>query len=67
MEIEALRRLPAHVFSVVLSLEPAIAALAGLVFLHERLSVRSWTAIGLVVVASAGAARRRPPSIPPDA
>jgi inner membrane transporter RhtA len=67
MEIEALRRLPAHVFSVVLSLEPAVAALSGLVFLHERLGLRSWTAIGLVVVASAGAARERKPPVPPDA
>jgi inner membrane transporter RhtA len=67
MELEALRRLPAHVFSVVLSLEPAVAALAGLVFLHEHLGPRAWSAVGLVVVASAGAARRRKPPVPPDA
>jgi inner membrane transporter RhtA len=63
LELEALRRLPAHVFSVVLSLEPAVAALAGLLFLHEHLRPRAWVAIALVVVASAGAAgHRRPPT-----
>ena len=66
MELEALRRLPAGVFSVVLSLEPAVAALAGFVFLHEHLAPSSWVAIGMVVLASAGAARRRRPTLPPD-
>jgi inner membrane transporter RhtA len=66
LEIEAMRRLPPHVFSVVLSLEPALAALAGFVFLHEHLRSRSWAAIALVVVASAGAAGRRAPPMPPD-
>ncbi|MHB8469926.1 MAG: EamA family transporter [Gaiellaceae bacterium] len=66
LELEALRRLPTHVFGVVLSLEPAVAALAGFVFLHEHLRVRGWAAIGLVVLASAGAARRCPPTLPPD-
>jgi inner membrane transporter RhtA len=67
LELEALRRLPPHVFSIVLSLEPAVAALAGVVFLHEHLHVRAWIAIGLVVVASAGAAGRFTPPLPPDA
>jgi inner membrane transporter RhtA len=67
LELEALRRLPPHVFSIVLSLEPAVAAVAGVVFLHEHLHVRAWIAIGLVVVASAGAAGRFTPSVPPDA
>jgi inner membrane transporter RhtA len=67
MELEALRRLPPAVFSVVLSLEPAVAALAGFVFLHEHLRPRAWIAIGMVVLASAGAARRRPPVAPVDA
>jgi inner membrane transporter RhtA len=66
LELEALRRLPTHVFGVVLSLEPAVAALAGFVFLHEHLRVRAWLAIALVVLASAGAAldvRRRPQAV----
>ena len=67
LELEALRRLPTHVFGVVLSIEPAVAALAGFVLLHEHLHLRAWIAIALVVLASAGAARRRGPALPPDA
>jgi inner membrane transporter RhtA len=69
LEIEAMRRLPQKAFGVLMSLEPAVAALAGLLFLHEHLQRRAWFAIGLVIVASAGAAaeRRRPStsSMPP--
>jgi len=57
LELEALRRLPTHVFGVLMSLEPAIGALVGFVVLGERLGLRAVTAIALVVVASAGAAR----------
>jgi inner membrane transporter RhtA len=69
LELEALRRLPTNVFGVVLALEPAIAALAGIVLLDERLHVRSWAAIALVVVASAGAALEitRETTEPPEA
>jgi inner membrane transporter RhtA len=66
LELEALRRLPPHVFSIVLSLEPALAALAGFVFLHEHLHARAWVAIALVMLASAGAAGRHAPPVPPD-
>jgi len=66
LELEALRRLPPHVFSIVLSLEPALAALAGVVFLHEHLHARAWVAIALVILASAGAAGRRAAPMPPD-
>jgi inner membrane transporter RhtA len=63
LELEALRRLPAGVFGVLLSLEPAMAALAGFVVLGEDLAARELVAILLVVCASAGAARgpTRPP------
>jgi inner membrane transporter RhtA len=54
-ELEALRRIPARVFGVLMSLEPAVAALAGLVVLGQALAVDEWAAIALVVVASAGA------------
>ena len=57
LEFEALRRVPAGVFGVLMSLEPAMAALAGFVVLGEVLDARELVAIGLVVVASAGAAR----------
>jgi inner membrane transporter RhtA len=69
LELEALRRLPTNVFGVVLALEPAVAALAGVVFLHEHLRLRAWVAIALVVVASAGAALevRREQAAPPEA
>jgi threonine/homoserine efflux transporter RhtA len=57
LELEALRRVPAAVFGIWMSLEPAVAALVGLALLGEALVVRQWLAIVLVVVASAGAAR----------
>jgi inner membrane transporter RhtA len=57
LELEALRRLPAHVFGVLMSLEPAIGALVGFFVLGERLGARAVVAIALVVIASAGAAR----------
>jgi inner membrane transporter RhtA len=67
LELEALRRLPTHVFSVLMSLEPAIGALVGFVVLGERLGIRAVTAIALVVIASAGAARgARTAPAPPD-
>ena len=57
LEMEALRRLPTAVFGVLMSLEPAVAALAGFVILGEELVARELVAIGLVVAASAGALR----------
>jgi len=56
LELEALRRLPVGVFGVLMSLEPAVAALAGFVLLGEELVSRELAAILLVVAASAGAA-----------
>ncbi|HEY7004677.1 MAG TPA: DMT family transporter [Gaiellaceae bacterium] len=56
LELEALRRLPTHVFGVLMSIEPVIGALVGLVVLGERLGARSVAAIVFVVIASAGAA-----------
>jgi len=67
LELEALRRLPEGVFGVLMSLDPAVAALAGYVVLGEGLGVAEALAIGFVVVASAGAARSAPPAEPPDA
>jgi inner membrane transporter RhtA len=57
LEIEALRRMPAGVFGVLMSLEPAVAAIAGYFVLGEGLVTREIAAVGLVVAASAGAAR----------
>jgi len=57
LELEALRRMPANVFGVLMSLEPAVAATAGFIVLGENLAAREIVAILLVVAASAGAAR----------
>jgi len=68
VELEALRRVPARVFGIWMSLEPAVAALVGLVLLGQSLAGREWAAIGCVVVASAGAAwGSRRPAPPPEA
>jgi inner membrane transporter RhtA len=55
LELEALRRLPASVFGILMSLEPAMAALAGFIILGEDLAARQIVAIVLVAAASAGA------------
>ena len=55
LELEALRKIPARVFGVLMSLEPAVAALAGLAVLGERLGLRAVVAIVFVTVAAAGA------------
>ncbi len=54
-EIAALRRLPAATFGVLMSLEPAIAALMGFLLLGQVLRLEDLIAIALVAVASAGA------------
>jgi len=54
LDLLALRRLPTAVFGVLTSLNPAIAALAGLVVLHELPPHRQLVGIALVMVASAG-------------
>jgi inner membrane transporter RhtA len=56
-ELEALRRVPAGTFGIWMSLEPAVAALVGLVLLSESLLARQWLAIAAVIVACAGASR----------
>ncbi|WP_343061424.1 EamA family transporter [Nocardioides luti] len=56
-ELVALRSLRPAVFSVLMSLEPAVAALAGIVVLRELLSPLQWGAMACVVVASVGATR----------
>jgi threonine/homoserine efflux transporter RhtA len=57
LELEALRRVKAGVFGIWMSLEPAVAAVVGLLLLGESLLARQWFAIACVIVASAGAAR----------
>lgn len=57
LEMEALRKVPARVFGVLMSLEPAVATLLGFVVLGERLGPKSIAAILLVTTAAAGASR----------
>lgn len=62
IELEALRRMPKQLFGILMSLEPAVAAMVGLLVLGEVLDVREWAAIACVVVASLGATRSARPS-----
>ncbi len=57
LELLALRKLPAAGFAVMMSLEPAVAATAGFLVLHQALGWAEVAAIGLVVIASVGAVR----------
>ncbi|MFE2918177.1 EamA family transporter [Kitasatospora indigofera] len=55
LEMTALRRMPQRVFSVIVSLEPAVSALVGLLVLHQLLGRPQLAGIGCVVAASVGA------------
>ncbi|MDB6085625.1 MAG: protein of unknown function transrane [Gammaproteobacteria bacterium] len=73
LEMYALTRLPTRTFGVLMSGDPALAALSGLVFLKETLSITQWAAIASIMLASAGsaatsraAAQSRPPQPLPD-
>lgn len=57
-EVEALRRIRPSVFGVLMSIEPAMAALAGFIVLGQGLGARELLGMALVVIASGGAARR---------
>jgi inner membrane transporter RhtA len=56
LEMAALKHLPRRTFGVLLSLDPAVGALAGLLILGEQLGGLQWLAIGCIVAASVGAA-----------
>lgn len=70
LEMVALTRMPARTFGTLMSMEPAIGALSGLLFLHEVLTVTQWLAIGSIILASAGAtltmSSGKAPAIPAD-
>ncbi len=62
MEMWALTRLPARVFGVSMSLEPALAALAGWLVLGETLAALQYLAIAAIIMACTGATlSTRPP------
>lgn len=54
LEMYALKRLPRETFGIMLSIEPVVAALAGLLFLHEVLNTAQWLAIACIMAASIG-------------
>lgn len=54
LEMLALKKMQANTFGILMSLEPAIASLMGLVFLAEALTPLQWTAIACVMISSAG-------------
>ncbi|HEY5903555.1 MAG TPA: EamA family transporter, partial [Anaerolineales bacterium] len=56
LEMIAMPRLPAKTVGVLMSLDPGVAAIFGLVLLGEHLNVLQWAAIGSIMVASAGSA-----------
>ncbi|MBE7211241.1 MAG: EamA family transporter [Gluconacetobacter diazotrophicus] len=64
IEMIAMRRLDMRVFAILMSLEPVIAALAGLFMLGESLSAARWLAVLAIVAASLGSALTDP--VPPE-
>jgi len=54
LEMMALKRLPQEAFGVMTSMEPAVAALLGLLMLHEQLTLWQWLAIVCIMLAAAG-------------
>lgn len=64
LEMVALTRMSARTFGTLASLEPVFAALSGLIFLHEDLSLTLWLAIGAIIVASIGATLGSTPTKP---
>ncbi|GGN28096.1 threonine transporter RhtB [Lentzea pudingi] len=63
LELEALRRMPPRVFGILMSMEPAVAAVAGLLLLGEHLAPAQWVAVCCVVIASVGATRSAKPDV----
>ncbi len=67
LELSALRRIPTRVFGILMSLEPAAAAISGLVILDQALGRREVTALLMVSLASAGVTlARREGAVPPQ-
>jgi len=56
LELRVLTQLPTRTFSILLSLEPALAVLSGLLLLGERLTLLQALAVVLIICASAGVA-----------
>jgi inner membrane transporter RhtA len=65
LDMVAMKRLPTRTFGVLMSLEPAIAALSGLILLNERLGPWQWAGLVCVMAASFGAAATARAGAPP--
>jgi inner membrane transporter RhtA len=68
LELNALRRMAAATFGLLMSLEPAVAALAGVIVLGQHLKLRTMIALVMVIAASVGTtleSRRRSQQLPP--
>ena len=61
LEMFALTRLPTRTFGVLMSVEPALGAISGLIFLGESLNLVQWAAIACIMSASAGIAATSAP------
>jgi inner membrane transporter RhtA len=70
LEMMALKRLPREAFGIMISMEPAVAAVLAMALLGEHLNVVQWLAIGCIVAASMGSAltarRSVPATVPHD-
>ncbi|HEV2990921.1 MAG TPA: EamA family transporter [Candidatus Angelobacter sp.] len=64
LEFLALKRMSPRMFGILVSADPAVAALVGLAVLHESLSGREWLALVLVTVAAVGAMAQRKDQFP---
>lgn len=62
LEMHAMTKIEPKKFGILMSMEPALGGLCGLVLLHEGLSKSQWTGIALIIVASLGVAMS--PSVP---
>ncbi|AUX72218.1 threonine/homoserine exporter RhtA [Erwinia pyrifoliae] len=64
LEMVALTRLPARTFGTLMSLEPAMAAISGMLFLGEVLTLVQWLALLAIIIASAGSTLTMRPTKP---
>jgi inner membrane transporter RhtA len=64
LEMVALRRLPQETFGILLSMEPAVGAVAAWIILGETLTPLQWLAIGCIIVASVGSAKSANQAVP---
>lgn len=65
LEMMALKRLPKEAFGIMISMEPAVAALVAMALLGEHLSAVQWLAIGCIMAASMGSAATAARPVPP--